>query len=126
MTQPSSARAVRNGKTAFSWGDVAEQQIAVAYQAKGAKIIGRRVRNAGWEIDLVAMHQGMIVFVEVRARRTLEAARSSVTAQKLQRLISAAECYLAEHGDLHAPCRLDVAVIDRFGRFEVIENVTQH
>jgi len=56
---------------------------------------------------------GTLVFVEVRARMDAShgGAAASVTAQKQQRLIFAAQHYLLRHAS-PPPCRFDVVAID--------------
>ena len=56
---------------------------------------------------------GTLVFVEVRARMDVShgGAAASVTLQKQQRLIYAAQHYLLRHAS-PPPCRFDVVAID--------------
>jgi putative endonuclease len=59
-------------------------------QLKGYRILDRRARMPACEIDLVARKKKMLVFVEVKARRTLDAAREAVTPDLRKRLEDAA------------------------------------
>lgn len=54
-----------------------------------------------------------LVFVEVKARRTMSfgAAVKALTARKVKRLVATAQHYLAEHG-LDTPWRVDLVAID--------------
>ena len=70
-------------------------------------------RRAG-EVDLIMSDRdGTLVFVEVRARIDAShgGAAASVTPQKQQRLIYAAQHYLLRHAS-PPPCRFDVVAID--------------
>ncbi len=46
----------------------------------------------------------------------------TVTARQWARISAAASRYLAEHTDGTVPCRFDLALVDRMGRLERIEN----
>jgi putative endonuclease len=83
-----------------------------------------RVRN--WrcrfgEIDLVAEKDGVLIFVEVRARRgdRLGTPEESITPAKRARLIAAAQTYLDEHNQIDRDWRIDVVAIDIGPRGEV-------
>ena len=84
-------------------------------EAQGLRIVARNVCFRGGELDLVAEHGPTLVFVEVRFRRSAAFgdASESVEARKQQRLVHAAELYLAAH-PAHArrPCRFDVVAFD--------------
>jgi putative endonuclease len=66
------------------------------------------------EIDIVAQDGDTLVFVEVRARATLEfgSAAESVTDAKRRRVVAMAVEYLARHGITDRPCRFDVVAVD--------------
>ena len=60
----------RRGRGAYLSGLAAEEQVARAYQKRGAKILARRHRNEGGEIDLILLEGGILVFVEVKSAKT--------------------------------------------------------
>jgi putative endonuclease len=81
------------------------------------------VRASRWrcregELDLVVDMPGEIVFVEVKARRGLDA--ETVTARQWARIGAAASRYLAEETDGSRPCRFDLVLVDRAGHAERI------
>jgi putative endonuclease len=83
-------------------------------QQAGMRLIARNYRCPRGELDLVMMDGSLIVFVEVRYRRSNDygSAAESVHTGKQQRLIFAAQHYLQMHPGLAAGnCRFDVAVI---------------
>src|SRR5690606_26174810 len=63
-----------------------------------------------------------IVFVEVKARRAHAAAAEAISPAQWRRLHAAASRFLAEAGDPDAACRFDVALVDRSGGIERLEN----
>jgi putative endonuclease len=73
------------------------------------------------EIDLVTEKDGVLIFVEVRARRgdRLGTPEESITPAKRARLIAAAQTYLDEHNQLDRDWRIDVVAIDIGPRGEV-------
>ncbi len=85
--------------------------------AQGARILARNVRFKGGEIDLIALHQQHLVFVEVRLRQHATAfggAAGSITAQKQLRIALAARLWLLRAGSTYAqhPMRFDAIVLD--------------
>lgn len=94
------------------------EDVAVAeLERRGYAVLARRYRTRHGEIDIVATDDGMIVFVEVKARATAEfgTAAEAVTAWKQRRLASMATDYLARNRLTERPCRFDVVAIDGVG-----------
>ena len=74
------------------------------------------------EVDLVMEHEGAVVFVEVRTKRSTAfgTPEESVTAAKQKRLTATAYTYLQEH-ELDVPFRIDlVAIAAQHVRGEVV------
>jgi putative endonuclease len=84
-------------KVAFNRGISAESLAAAWLIGKGYRILARRFRCAAGEIDIVAGRRHMVVFVEVKARATLDVAAESVTERQRRRIIGAAEIWLAKN-----------------------------
>jgi putative endonuclease len=81
--------------------------------AKGYRILARNLRTALGELDLVAEDQGVLVFVEVKARAT-EAFGGAVLAvdrRKQAKLVRLASQYLAQHHMADRSCRFDVVLV---------------
>ncbi len=76
-------------------GRRAETLAALWLALKGYRILERRARTPACEIDLVASRGRMIVFVEVKARRDLDAAQEAVTPDLRRRLEDAARLWVA-------------------------------
>lgn len=94
-------------------GRRAEDAAAALLEAKGMSILERNFRARAGEIDLVAKDGEEVVFVEVRARRTLDwgGAAASVGGKKRRRVVVAARVWLAARG-WEGACRFDVVAIE--------------
>ncbi len=101
-------------------GHAAEETAARRYLADGARLRASRWRCPEGELDLVVEFPGEIVFVEVKARRAHDA--GAVSARQWARIGAAATRFLAEETDGATACRFDLALVDRSGRLERIEN----
>jgi putative endonuclease len=86
-------------QVAFRTGISAESRAAVLLIAKGFRILARRWRSPVGEIDIVARRRALLVFVEVKARDSLDDAAWSVTERQRARIIAAAEVWLARFPD---------------------------
>jgi len=86
-------------QVAFRTGISAESRAAALLIAKGFRILARRWRSPVGEIDIVARRRALLVFVEVKARETLDDAAWSVTDRQRARIIAAAEVWLARFPD---------------------------
>lgn len=84
-------------QAAFNRGISAESLAAAWLIGKGYRILARRFRCAAGEIDIVAGRRHLIVFVEVKARATLDGAAESVTQRQRIRIAAAAEIWLAKN-----------------------------
>jgi putative endonuclease len=95
-------------------GIIGEELAAAALTARGYAILERRYRTRHGEIDIIAEHEGTLVFVEVRARATAEFGRAaeSVTDAKKRKVTAMAVDYLARRHITNRPCRFDVVAID--------------
>lgn len=81
-----------------------ERLAAFWLRLHGWRILARRARVAGGEVDLIARRGRMLAFVEVKARATTEAAQFSLDEYRLRRVAVAAERlaprYLRDGDDL--------------------------
>ena len=90
---------------AFRTGLSAESRAAAYLMAKGYRILAKRFRTPHGEIDIVAKRRNLLAFVEVKARATLDDAAFAVTSRQQQRIIDAAQAWLAAHPE-HAEFEL--------------------
>jgi putative endonuclease len=113
----------RRGQTSHRSGAAAEDQVERGYVRAGHCLRNRRWRGAAGEIDLVLEKDGEIVFVEVKSSRTHAEAAGALRPGQIRRLLRSAEDYIGRlPGGLATPMRFDVALVDRCGRVDVIEN----
>ncbi|MEM8741130.1 MAG: YraN family protein [Pseudomonadota bacterium] len=106
-------------------GLAAEEIAERAYLARGAQVLARRWRCRSGEIDLIVEEGGCLVFVEVRARRSLAEAAASLSPRKLARILGAAAAWMsAQNISPDQNMRVDAALIDRTGQIEILENAT--
>ena len=87
-------------------GAQAEQQVCDALRAEGWTLVARNWRGGGGELDVVALRDGVLRVVEVKARARADgSALQSVSRAKQRRLTAAAEALLAERRELDAAAR---------------------
>jgi putative endonuclease len=100
-----------------SLGKLGEDLACGELTRRGYAILARRYRTRFGEIDIVARDDSVLVFVEVKARRSLRCGRAveAVTRWKRRRLAAIALDYLARANRLDARCRFDVVAIDGIG-----------
>lgn len=97
---------------AVRFGRAAESLCAARLRLSGYRIVTRGYRVPVGEIDIVARRRDMLVFVEVKARAHLEDAMTAVAPRQRQRVVRAAEVYLAGHPRLASlTTRFDVMIV---------------
>jgi putative endonuclease len=84
-------------RAAYRRGHRAEWRALAALMLKGYWPIGRRVSHAGGEIDLIVRRLGVIAFVEVKARASLDDARAAIDAAKRRRFSRAARAWVGRN-----------------------------
>ena len=107
-------------------GQRGEAAAARFLEKKGYIIVARSDRMRHGELDLVAVDQRTVVFVEVKTRRSHEAGHpaDAVDEDKQRRLTRLALTYLKRHHLLEYPARFDVVAVTWAddGREPVIEH----
>jgi len=109
-------------------GKLGEEIACGALTARGYAILATRHRTRFGEIDIVARLDGVLVFVEVKARRSNRhgSAADAISPWKRRRVAAMALDYLAWTGNLDAPCRFDVVAIDGVGSPAMTVRVIDH
>jgi putative endonuclease len=102
---------MRDRRAAFLLGHDAEFWAALLLNLKGYSIRARRFKAAGTEIDLVAERFGTLVFVEVKARASLDDALAAINPEKLRRIARGARAYLARLPALPKVIRCDAVLV---------------
>jgi putative endonuclease len=88
----------------------------VFLRRQGLAIVERNHRCRSGEIDIVALHGGVLVFVEVRYRASSRfgSPAATVNAAKQRRLFAASRHFLATHPEhAHRRCRFDVVSVTK-------------
>ena len=80
-----------NRERAEKRGRSAETLACWFLRLRGWRIVARRVRARGGEVDIVARRGRTLAFVEVKARATSEAAAFALDEWRLRRVAAAAE-----------------------------------
>ena len=95
------------------WGETLAAKYLVK---KGYIILDRNAYTRYGELDLVALHEDVIVFVEVKTRTSMRYGypEVAVTFQKQSHLLDAATQYLQDHPELDENWRIDVIAIQAF------------
>lgn len=91
------------------WG---EEQAQRYLMKKHCRILGLNYGCRLGEIDIIAEHKGVILFVEVKTRASsrFATAREAVNSAKQRRIIAAATLWMSESGE-ERPARFDVIEI---------------
>jgi putative endonuclease len=100
-----------------SLGKLGEELACAALRDRGHAVLAIRHRTRFGEIDIVSEHGGVVVFVEVKARRSGKSGEAveALTPRKQRRIAAMALDYLAWTDRLDGPCRFDVVAIDHAG-----------
>ena len=83
-----------NREAAEKRGRGAETLACWYLRLKGWRILARRARVPGGEVDIVARRGRTLVFVEVKARSSEAAAEFALDQWRLRRVAIAAECLM--------------------------------
>lgn len=110
-------------------GQRGEALAAAELQRRGYKVLTRNWRCRVGEMDIVARHEGWLVFVEVRTQRgdRWGGPEASITSAKRARLIQVAQSYLVESAIGEVDWRIDVVAVQmtrqgKLIRVDVYEN----
>ena len=95
-------------------GEFGERLAVQHLESRGYRIHQRNFRTRAGEIDIIAEGDGVLAFVEVRARRggAMGSAVESLTPAKRRRLVALAEAYGQDRAHLPAERRIDVIALD--------------
>ena len=105
-----------------SKGSIAEERGCEYLRSRGVRIIDRNVYNRYGEIDIIALYDGVLHFVEVKSALAYEQAINNITPAKLSKLTRAIHSYLQQK-KLDLPYCIDALVVSDEG-IEWVENIT--
>ena len=93
-----------------AFGELGERIAERWLREHGWKVIQRRFRSGHRDIDLVVERDGLVAFVEVKARRGSRFGDpvEAVNWQKQRELGRSARVWIARHGRAHEAYRFDV------------------
>jgi putative endonuclease len=99
--------------TRQAFGQQGERLAAQYLQQRGCALLAANWRCPHGEIDLIMQQGETLVFVEVKTRRsaTTAPAFTAITPRKRQRLIAAAQAYLAAYHDDQIAWRVDAVAV---------------
>ena len=99
----------------LAFGKWGENRAASFLEEKGIEIIGRNIRTAYGEIDLVGRVQNTCIFFEVKTRSTNKFGmpEDAVTKLKLNHIFQSAQSFLVEHPEMGEDWRIDVIAIQK-------------
>ena len=93
---------------------IAAEELAARYlAARGLRVVARNYRCRFGEVDLIMQDGDVLVFVEVRLRRSdrFGGALASITRAKQRKLVATARFYLSGRERIPG-CRFDAIVLD--------------
>lgn len=103
-----------------------EEAACLFLAKKGYKILERNFRRGYGEIDIIALKDKTLVFIEVKTRTSnaFGTALEAITSWKLRKLVSTAQFYQLSHKNLADAMRIDAVAVTVFaGRVEDIEHI---
>lgn len=108
-------------------GANAEEMACRILAEKGYKILKQNFQIRGGEIDIIAEHKGVLVFVEVKARYSHDFGLpiESITQSKVRFIKRSAQFYIHQNHLYEKLARFDVVTIDYVlgnPKIEVMEN----
>ena len=113
--------------TTAETGQAGERAATEHLRREGYDIRALNWRQGRYELDIVALKEGVLHFVEVKTRRagSLTPPEAAATQRKFRALSRAAECYLRTTG-WEGEVQFDLAAAEAFPdgtiRVELIEN----
>lgn len=102
----------------------AERVAGWLLQLKGYRILARRLKTPGGEIDILARRGATVAVVEVKQRSSLDHAAGAISQRQQQRLVNAARFVLAQRPELsNHSIRFDALLVNRWGWPRHVVNV---
>lgn len=113
----------QRGRLACRSGRMAEEAVALRYEARGCDLLESRWRGPAGEIDLIVRDGDELVFVEVKKSATHDLAALRLDRRQMDRICLSALDYAGRlEGGRPLAMRFDAALVDDLGRIDVIEN----
>jgi putative endonuclease len=95
-------------------GRLGEDLACGEIERRGYAVLTRRYRTRYGELDIVAQHEGMLVFIEVKTRDNCDFGHpaEAVTPEKMRRLYLMATDYVARGSIREVAFRFDVVAVE--------------
>lgn len=95
------------------FGDKGERRAVQYLKSEGYRILGTQVQNSFGELDVIALQDKCIVFIEVKTRKTATAGQpfEAVDLRKQRQITRAATAWLKAKRRLQQSTRFDVISI---------------
>lgn len=96
-------------------GNEKEEKVCEYLEDKGFRVIERNFNSRHGEIDIIALSDSFICFVEVKFRSTNKSGlpEEAVTPGKMKKICKTANYYLYTHREFYSrQMRFDVAAVD--------------
>jgi putative endonuclease len=108
-------------------GKIGEKLALKHLKRHGYKILEQNYKSRYGEIDIIAKNKGVLAFIEVRTRKSMEFMRpeESVNIRKQRQITKVALDYLSTRNMQDTDCRFDVVAItfdDKKPKIELIKN----
>ena len=107
-------------------GTFGEDVAASFLSKKGYKILQRNFKARYGELDIIAIHNKTLVFIEVKTRTSLRfgTPEEAITPRKLHELVQTAQYYVILHPELPTLMRIDVIGIMMDEITEEVQRIT--
>ena len=103
-------------------GDIAEERASAFLRADNYQIIERNFYTKHGEIDIIALRDEVLHFIEVKSAKVYELAVQNMTPKKLERVLYSCEVYLQKH-KIQLDYVVDVIIVTP-DAIKHIENIT--
>lgn len=106
-------------------GYIGELIACVILLLKGYNILHTRYKTNCGEIDIIASKKDLIIFVEVKQRKTLERCFEAIYSKQLERIMRASDVFLIRNQQLNNyQRRYDLVLVSLSSFPRHIQNVT--
>ncbi len=109
------------GKRSYELGRVAEERATRYLVDMGFRIVERNFHSRFGEIDIVALKDGVLHFVEVKSSSHHDP-MLAITPKKMQKILKTIDYFLLKYG-LDMPYEVDALLIEKSG-CELVQNIT--
>lgn len=105
-------------------GKFSEYLVAAFLITKFYNVLCIRYKSYTGEIDIIATHGDVLVFIEVKSRKKLDLSYNIIRNRQIARIKRTAELYLQRNSKFNNySVRFDLMIVSNFFRIEHIKNV---